>query len=299
MVTVAQGLLMVVAMAEFLIGVVGNGVLMVWSIGEWTKRARQSTYSRIILGLASCRFLLQWLIMTELNLFLLFQSSRWLCYLSVTWVLVSQASLWFTTFLSIFYCLKITTFKHPAYVWLKKQAYGLSFWALVGYLIITLLLLTHMAQQPYMPSQGNSSIPHPFLSWHYFHIFLFNSGSWLPFSLFLLYSGMLMVSLYRHHRMMKVFTMGRRDVQAQAHVTALRSLGCFLVLHIVYVLASPISITAKWSTLDLTSVFFSETLMAASPSLHSALLVLGNPRVRQPWQRILQKLVHACRGGGP
>ncbi|KAM9216826.1 LOW QUALITY PROTEIN: taste receptor type 2 member 5 [Dugong dugon] len=292
----AASLLMVVTVAEFF-GLLGNGALVVWSLGEWARRTRQSCYSLIVLGLAACRFVLQWLIMVDLSLFSLYQSSHWICYLCVAWALVSQASLWFATFFSAFYCLKITTFEHPAYVWLKQRAYRLNLCCLLGYFIVTLLLVVHISQQPHAPFQWNSSILHPFLSQHYAYIFELSSGGSLPFLLFLLYSGMLMVSLYRHHRKM-VHTAGRWDAQARAHIRARWSLGIFLVFHIVYMLASLFSIPTKFPP-HLTSIVFSETLMAASPSLQSAVLVLGNPRVKPLWQRILQKLGCTCRGGGP
>ncbi|KAB0344477.1 hypothetical protein FD754_021403 [Muntiacus muntjak] len=103
------GLLMLVAVSEFLIGLVGNGVFVVWSFREWLRTFRESLYNLIVLSLAVCWLLLQWLIVVDLSLFLLFQSSHWLRYLSVFRVLVSQASLWFASFLSVCYCRKILT----------------------------------------------------------------------------------------------------------------------------------------------------------------------------------------------
>lgn len=138
MLIAALRLLMLVAVAEFLIGLVGNGILVVWSFGEWVRKSKGSSYNLIVLGLAVCRFLLQWLIIMDLILFPLFQSSCWLRYLSVFWVLVSQDSLWFATFLRFFYCRKIMTFEHPIYLWLKQRAYCLSLWCLLGYLMISL-----------------------------------------------------------------------------------------------------------------------------------------------------------------
>ncbi|XP_026368262.1 taste receptor type 2 member 5 [Ursus arctos] len=294
MLTAALTLLMVVAVAEFLIGLVGNGVLMVWSFGEWVRKFNGSSYNLIVLGLAVCRFLLQWLIMMDLSLFLLFQSSHWLHNLSVFWILVSQASLWFATFLSVFYCRKITTLEHPVCLWLKQRAYCLSLWCLLGYLMISLVAVARIGLKPYHLSQGNSSILYPLKSCHYLYILKLNAGSGLPLMVFLVSSGMLIVSLYRHHKKMKVHTAGRRDARAKAHITVLKSLGCFLILHVVYILASPFSIVSK-SSANVLIVFISETVMAAYPSLHSVILIMGNPRVKQTCQRILWKTVCAWR----
>ncbi|KAL0618377.1 Taste receptor type 2 member 5, partial [Plecturocebus cupreus] len=291
MLSTAQGLLMLVAVVEFLIGLIGNGVLVVWSFRECIRKFTWSSYNLIILGLAGCRFLLQWLIILDLSLFPLFQSSLWLRYLSVFWVLVSQASLWFATFLGVFYCKKITTCDHPAYLWLRQRAYNLSLLCLLLSFIINLLLTVRIGLTFYHRPQGNSTILYPFASWEYLYIFHLNSGSWLPFIVFLVSSGMLIVSLYTHHRKMKVHSAGRRDARAKAHITALKSLGCFLLLHLVYVIASPFSITSKTFPPNLTNVFISETFMAAYPSLHSLILIMGIPRVKQTCQKILQKTV--------
>ncbi|XP_016060565.1 PREDICTED: taste receptor type 2 member 5 [Miniopterus natalensis] len=284
----ALGLLMVVAVAEFLIGLVGNGILVVWSFVEWARKFKWSSYDLIVLGLAGCRILLQCQIMVDLILIPHFQGIPWFHSLSIFWVVVSQASLWFATFLSVFYCLKITTFEHPAYLWLKQRAYLLSAWCFLGCLLINLLLLPQVRLQSSSPSRGNSSFLRPLSNWHYLYVLQLNSGSGFPCVVFLLSSGLLIVSLYRHHRKMKGQMAGRSDARAKAHVTVLKSLVCFLVLYLVYMVASPYSITSRVPPVNLPAVFISETLMAAYPSLHSLTLIAGNPRLKQACQKALR-----------
>nr|ANV21030.1 bitter taste receptor T2R5 [Vulpes vulpes] len=238
MLTAALPLLMVVAVAEFLIGLVGNGVLMVWSFGEWVRKFNGSSYNLIVLGLAGCRFLLQCLIMMDLSLFPFFQSSRWLHYLSIFWILVSQASLWFATFLSVFYCRKIMTLEHPVCLWLKQRAYFLSLRCPLVYLMISLLFVAHTGLKPDHPFQGNSSILYLIKSWHYLYIVKVTAGSGMPVMVVSVYSGMLIVSMYRHHKKMEVHTAGRRDGQNKAHITVLKSSGCFLIVQVIDILAS-------------------------------------------------------------
>ncbi|KAM6167448.1 taste receptor type 2 member 5 [Erethizon dorsatum] len=295
----ALGLLMPVAVAEFLIGLVGNGILVVWSFGEWIRKVKGFSYNLIVLGLAGCRFLLQWTMMLDIILLPFFQNNHWLRYLNIFWALVSQSSLWFATFLSVFYCKKITTFTHPAYLWLKQRADSFSLWCLLGYFLIDLLLIVNTGLKSYSFTHGNNSIQYLFLSWHTHLIFQLVAGSWFPFMVFLASSGALIVSLYRHHRKMNVHKARRRDARAEAHITALRSLGCFLVLHLVYIVATHFSLTSQYSPADLTRVLICETLMAAYPSLHSVILIMGIPKVKQTCQRILWKTVCAWRSWGP
>ncbi|XP_054420142.1 taste receptor type 2 member 5 [Pteronotus mesoamericanus] len=295
MLTAVLGLLMLAAVAEFLIGLVGNAVLVAWSLGEWVRKSRGLSYHLIILGLAGCRFLLQCLIMVDLILCPFLQSSLELRFLNIFWVVASQASLWFATFLSVFYCKKITTFEHRVYLWLKQRAHCLSGWCLLACLMTNVFLVAHVGLEFYSPSQRNSSILYHLSRWHYQRILQLNAGTGFPFAVFLISSGMLIVSLYRHHRKMKGHTAGRSDARAKAHITVLKSLVCFLILYVVYFMASPYSITSKAPPANLVTVFVSETLMAAYPSLHSVILIMGNPRARQACRRILRKTACAWR----
>ncbi|XP_040858189.1 taste receptor type 2 member 5 [Ochotona curzoniae] len=297
MLTAALGLLMLVAAVESFIGLVGNGVLVVWSFQECIKKFKKSSYPLIVLGLAGCRFLLQGLLMLNLILLLLFRSNHELQYFNVLWVLVSQASLWFATFLSVFYCKRITMLEFPVCLWLKQRANGLSLWCLLGHFFISMLLLVNIGFNSCRLSQGNDSFPYCLSDWRYRYIHQLTAGSWFPFMVFFVASGMLIVSLYRHHKKMNVHTAGRKDARAKAHITALKSLGCFLVLHLVYILASPHPVTIR-SSVDLTDAFIAETLMAAYPSLHSVILVMGIPRGKQICQRILCKILCAWRAWG-
>ncbi|XP_036905200.1 taste receptor type 2 member 5 [Sturnira hondurensis] len=293
MLTTALGLLMLVAVVEFLIGLVGNGVLVVWSLRECIRKSKGLCYHLIVLGLAACRFLLQCLIMVDFILCPFSQSGAGLHSLNVLWAVVSQASLWFATFLSVFYCKKITTFQHRVYLWLKQRAYCLSGWCLLGGLLTNILLASYIGFEFYLPSQRNSSILYHISNWHYQRVMNLNLGSVLPFALFLISSGMLIVSLYRHHRMMKVHTAGRSDARAKAHITVLKSLVCFLILYMVYFVVSPYPIMYKAPPANLFIVFVSEILMAAYPSLHSVILIMGNPRVKEACWRTLRKTVRA------
>ena len=182
---------MLVAVAESLIGLTGNGVLVVWSFGERLRTFRASSYNLIVLGLAVCRLLLQWLIMVDSSLFLLFQSSHWLRWLSVFRVLVSQVSLWFASFLSVFYCRKIMTVEHPVSLWLKQKACYLSCWCFLVYFTIHLLLTVGGSLDFSSPSQGNSSILFPISNWHYICILQLNTESMMPFTMFPVSSGLL------------------------------------------------------------------------------------------------------------
>ncbi|XP_074125658.1 taste receptor type 2 member 5 [Sminthopsis crassicaudata] len=275
-------------MAEFLIGVMGNGILAVWSLHNWSKCCTTSPYSIIVLGLAICRFYLQWVILIDLISYSYFSGGFWVYYLNICWIFLNQASLSLATCLSIFYCIKITNFVHPAFMWLKRRVRGFGFCFLLVSLLITLILVSILGQNS-IPR--NISTPPLFIGQHYLQIFWLNMGSLLPFFMFLFSSAMLIISLNRHHRRMLHHVEGRKDARAKAHVAALKSLISFLLLYIIYFLATPFSIISKFPPTNISEVLISETLMAAYPSFHSIVLIVGNPKMKQQFQRILWKTV--------
>ncbi|XP_043823489.1 taste receptor type 2 member 5 [Dromiciops gliroides] len=287
MLTASQGLLLAVATAEFLIGLVGNGILVCWSLHNWYKYRTTSLYSLIVLGLATCRFHLQLLILIDLISYSYFLEASWIYYLNICWVFLSQANLCLATCLSVFYCIKITNFVHPAFTWLKQRAVGFGFCFLLGSLLATLLLVPILGYNK-IPKNSTLSL---FIGQHYFHMLWLNMGSLVPFTVFLFSSGMLIISLDRHHKRMRHHMEGRKDAQTMAHVAALKSLISFLLLYVIYFLATPLSIVSKFPPVKLTEVLISEIFMAAYPSFHSIILIVGNPRMKQQFQRILWKIV--------
>lgn len=58
MLIVVLRLLLLVVVVEFFIGLVGNGIFVVWSFGEWVRKFKGFLYNFIVLGLVVCRFFL-------------------------------------------------------------------------------------------------------------------------------------------------------------------------------------------------------------------------------------------------
>lgn len=208
--------------------------------------------------------------MLDLILLHCLQDNPGLRFINILGAPISQASLWFATLLRVC-CKKIMTSNTIVYLRLKQKANSLSFWCFLGYLWSIFYLQSTLAWRPVV-FQGNSCVPRLLLSCR--SVFRLTAGRWLPFMLFLIPSWMLIFSLYRHHRKMNVHVEGRRDAWAQAHVTALKSLGCFPVLRLVYMVTNSFSVTSEYPD-DLTRVLIPDTFLDAHPSIYS---VLGIPR---------------------
>ncbi|CAM4538405.1 unnamed protein product, partial [Caretta caretta] len=55
------------------------------------------------------------------------------------WMYLNTLSLWFATWLSVFYCVKIANFSQPLFLWLKQRISGLMPQLFMGSLLVSLV----------------------------------------------------------------------------------------------------------------------------------------------------------------
>ena len=106
------------------------------------KNKKISTISFILAGLATSKFCLIWTIVIDgfLKLFSpdVHSSGNLIEYNGYLWIVMNQSSIWFATCLSIFYFLKISTFSHRIFLWLKGRL-NMVLFLLLGCLLISWL----------------------------------------------------------------------------------------------------------------------------------------------------------------
>ena len=107
------------------------------------KNKKISTISFILAGLATSKFCLIWTIVIDgfLKLFSpdVHSSGNLIEYNGYLWIVMNQSSIWFATSLSIFYFLKISTFSHRIFLWLKGRL-NMVLFLLLGCLLISWLV---------------------------------------------------------------------------------------------------------------------------------------------------------------
>ena len=143
MLSIVEGLLLFVAVNESVLGVLGNGFIGLVNCINCVKNKKISTLSLILTGLASSRFCLIWMIITDAYIRMFFPDiylsgniSQYIVYL---WIIMNQSSIWFATSLSIFYFLKIANFSHHIFLWLRSDIKRVLL-LLMGYLLISWLV---------------------------------------------------------------------------------------------------------------------------------------------------------------
>ncbi|KAF7463387.1 taste receptor type 2 member 143-like [Marmota monax] len=279
---------MVIFCLESLAAMLQNGFMITVLGREWVRCQALSAGDMIVTSLAVSRFCLHG--MGILNNFLAsFKFCYHIGYLNIFWNFFNSLSVWLTSWLAVFYCVKISSFSHPVFFWLKWRISWLVPRLLVGSLIICGLSASFFAiEQAVNLETINSQNPHgnctaaPAVLTFSRYYFSCNVGfMWLiPFLLFLVSIFLLMFSLCRHMGHMRNGRPGPGDPSIQAHSMALKSLAFFFIFYNAYFLSLIIS-AMKITTIQSHWHWVREVLTYASIYLHSLILVLSSPKLRK------------------
>ncbi|CAI9166254.1 unnamed protein product [Rangifer tarandus platyrhynchus] len=112
-----------VSTGEFILGVLGNGFIGLVNCIEWVKNGKVSSADFILTCLAVARIIQLWV--TLLDSFVvglaphLYATGKLVKVVILLWALTNHLTMWFATCLSIFYFLKIASFSHFFFMWLK------------------------------------------------------------------------------------------------------------------------------------------------------------------------------------
>ncbi|XP_020827800.1 taste receptor type 2 member 7-like [Phascolarctos cinereus] len=296
MLSSGETIFMVLASAEFLLGILLNGFIILVNCIDWVKSKKLPSSDVILLSLAISRIGLSctmvwdsYLIVTSINL------PTQVRMIDIFLALTHGSNIWFTALLSIFCFLKITNFSNPFFLWMKWRIDRTVVMPLMGPLIIYFSIGFPMMERIY-----------------YYHGSLFNRGRernvsqevqesksmylmlqiafglmiLIPFTLSAVSFSLFVLSLWRHTRQMRLNATGQRDPSTEAHVRAMKAVSSFLILILLYYVAFFVS---YWSNskdnYKLTSML-GTSIMLLYPFGHSLILILWNSKLRKAALRV-------------
>eukprot|EP00069_Balaena_mysticetus_P006845 bmy_18825T0 len=184
---------------EFAVGILVNAFIFLMNFWVVVRRWPLSNCDLVLLNLSLTWLFLHGLLFLDaiqLTHFQWIKDPLSLCYQTILmlWMLVNQAGLWLTTCLSLLYCSKTVHFFHTFLL-------RLASW------------ISRKIPQMLLGAIFSSCVC----------IVLYFLGSIPSFLLFLVSSGVLIVSLGRHMRTRRAKTRDSRDPSLEAHIKALRS----------------------------------------------------------------------------
>ncbi|XP_043821356.1 taste receptor type 2 member 134-like [Dromiciops gliroides] len=286
---------MILFLLESVIAIIENGFIIIVLGREWVTCWKLPPGDMILASLGISRLFLHWAGILS-NFHTYFSPIGRSIYLGIFWNFANMATFWITTWLAIFYCVKISSFTHPIFLWLKWR---ISRW--VPCLLLCSPLISILTCIPYfintyhilqLPVSGNYSekttledriygLQRHFLLPQRIILLL------IPFLFFLVSTILLISSLCRHLGNMQQHNAGFLDPSMQVYITTLKSLFFFLILYTSYLLPLLISIMIPLSVCS-SQYWVWEVVTYAGISIHPAFLILNSLKLR----RALKKMLH-------
>ncbi|XP_068943161.1 taste receptor type 2 member 134-like [Petaurus breviceps papuanus] len=286
---------MIFFLLESMAAVIQNGFIIIVLGREWVCCWTLPPGDMILVSLGISRFFLQWIaVLSDFHTYFSPVNSN--IYFGIFWNFINVTTFWFTTWLAVFYCVKISSFTHPIFLWLKWRISRFVPWLLLWSLLISTLIFIPFFAKFYLAFQ------HPFtgnysemitsdditgISQMYFlmplNLFIFL----IAFLFFLASIILLISSLCQHLRNMQHHSAGPQDPSMQVHITTLKSVFFFLIFYTSYVL--PLIITTIEPISVCSSQFWVlEVVIYAGISIHPAFLIVNSSKLR----RALRKILH-------
>ncbi|XP_069317777.1 taste receptor type 2 member 60 [Eulemur rufifrons] len=285
--------LAIIALLLCLMAMLGNGFITTVLGREWLLQRTLLPCDKLLVSLAASRFCLQWVVLCK-NIYILlhpavFPYSPVLLFLAFQWDFLNAATLWLSSWLSVFYCVKIATFTHPVFLWLKRKLSGWVPWMLlssVGFSSLSTILFFIGNQRIYQ-NYLRSSLP-PWnvtgnsirRSYEKFYLFPLKMVTWtVPTAFFLICMALLITSLGRHMKNSLLTISGFREPSAQAHIKALLALISFAILFISYFLSLVLSATRVLPSQAL-RFWVWQAVIYLCAAVHPIVLIFSNARLR-------------------
>ncbi|XP_060092475.1 taste receptor type 2 member 8-like [Heteronotia binoei] len=289
---------------EVLVGMIANGFILLINCIDWFRSRKLSPVDLILSCLGLSRLAWQAIGLLDATLFFFFLgtylSSSMQLMFPILFMFMNTVNIWFATWLSVLYFVKITIFSHPVILRVKQRFSRLVPWLLLGSFVFsavfTTIIITGLnydarschRYKSLLSNSNDSQIKTPPFCW-YFTI-LATAPHFIAILIFASSTILLIVSLWKHTRSVQCNGVGPRDLSTQVHLTAIKALASFLILYLSCFIAIILQSLITWrKNHTWTSVLY-HNVTAAYPSGHAIILILINPRLKQAWVRMLQHL---------
>ncbi|XP_055467318.1 taste receptor type 2 member 136-like [Psammomys obesus] len=273
--------------AEIALGSFANVFILLVNCTDCIKRRKISSADRILTGLATFRvgmlsvILVSWCF-TVFKLALSLQATVGIC---VGWAVTNHFSNWLSTVLSIFYLLKIGSFSNPIFLGLKAKIKSVVVVVLWGSLVLLFPNLT-MASifEAILVNEDRGNLTGKTKLAYVINLtakMAFTLDNVIPFTISMICFLLLIYSLCKHLRTMKLYGKGYQDPSALAHIKALQAVISFLLLFSLFILSLIISGFNSTKPLDDTVHLICQVIANLYPSCHSFILIWANKRIKQ------------------
>uniref|UniRef100_A0A9L0KCQ8 Taste receptor type 2 n=1 Tax=Equus asinus TaxID=9793 RepID=A0A9L0KCQ8_EQUAS len=307
MLNTLEKIFMIVTGGEFIIGILGNGFIGLTNCIAWIRNRKLCLVDFILTSLAFARISKLWLTIVNLVLVLVYQeipeTMKTNNILTSIWILANHLTTWLAACLAVFYFLKISSFSHPLFLWLKWRINKVIYMVLLSSLPFLLIsfplpvnidVVWYHVQKKY--ERNMTGLVNVSKSKHLRVMIVFIIGSFPPFSLSLISFFLLLFSLWRHTKHNLLNFKDSRDPSMEAHIRAMKTVFLFLVLFAVYQLSIFMTFWGYFSLQNKLVVMFAYMIEILYPSGHSYVVIFGNSQMRKAFLGFLCHLKCDLKG---
>ncbi|XP_005407151.1 PREDICTED: taste receptor type 2 member 1-like [Chinchilla lanigera] len=274
-----------IAVTQFLTGAFTNGFIVVVNAVDFIRQRQMAPLNLLISCLATSRIILQMFIFLAHLPLLSLMKQEVFSKLNIIFMFLNIWGLWLATWLGVFYCAKIATIPHPLFFWMKMRISKVVPWLILGSMLYASISSgiheKHAFVVNYFSKNATQTkridiVP---LSILIFHVTV-------PLIVFFIAVVLLIFSLGRHVQQMRGIVMGTSNVRWGAPIRAILSILSFLFLYFFHYM---MVILLFGQILQFGSFLFEFfTLLAGTyPSIHSVILIVGNPKLKQIAKKFL------------
>ncbi|KAM9697645.1 taste receptor type 2 member 3 [Dama dama] len=291
---------LVLTTVQFMLGMLGNGFIGWVNGSSWFKSKRISLSDFIITNLAVSRIVLLWILLID-GVLLVFSSKLHdegilMQIIDVFWTFTNHLSIWLATCLNVFYCLKVASFSHPAFLWLKWRVSRVVAWMLLSTLLLSCCSAISLIREFKMYSvlsgiDKTGNVTELFRKKEKEYKLIHVLGTlWdlPPLVLSLTSCFLLILSLGRHMRQMHQNRASPRDPSTEAHRRAIRVILSFLFLFLLYYLSFSVLTSSYFLPATKMISMIGEVIAMLYPVGHSYVLILGNSKLKQMFVAMLR-----------
>ncbi|XP_060092496.1 taste receptor type 2 member 8-like [Heteronotia binoei] len=283
-----------------IVSLLGNGFILAVNGQSWLRSKKMLPCEFLLTILSLSRFLLQWVIVS--SQFVYFSSPETYTYginqqaFSLSWMYLNIASLWCATWLNVFYCVKVINFAHQFFVWLKPRI-GVLVSRFLGISLLAFIICSVPPIMTYYEEKNcrnhigtlaedisrSETCGSRLLTKLSPLQFSFTA---INFSICLMASLVLLLSLWRHTRNLKKGGLSPKDLSTKAHLRVMKPL---LLLLFFYIVHFPAMIIVMGDILQYGKLerLISDIVLASYPSAHSVILIVTNPKLKKAYIHIL------------
>ncbi|KAH0510171.1 Taste receptor type 2 member 3 [Microtus ochrogaster] len=297
-----EGVFLVLIVTEFILGNLVNGFIGLANGSHWLKSKKISLSDFIITSLALFRIILLWIIFID-GLLIAFSyhthnSGIVMQLIDVSWTFTNHFSLWLFSCLGVFYCLKIASFSHPTFLWLKWRAsrvvVGMLWGALLSSCVCTISLTNEFKIYSVLSGhRGTSNMTEYYRlktnEYDLMHV-LVNLWKLPPLIVSLAAYFLLLLSLGKHTQQMQQYNIGSRDQSTEAHKRAIRIIFSFLLLFLGYLLCFLILSFSRFLPAPKIARMIGVVITMSYLVGDSFILILYNNKLKQTFVVMLSRL---------